>query len=59
MRNKTPKLSDPAAIRNEIERLQNRIGELRALLPLAEVQHLRRSLYDRDPTKASTKAVPR
>jgi hypothetical protein len=41
---RTPRLPDPASIRREIDALKARIGELRALLPLAEVQHLRRSV---------------
>jgi hypothetical protein len=50
MRIKTPKLPDPGAIRNEIDTLKARIGELRALLPLAEVQHLRKSIRQSDGT---------
>jgi len=55
MRIKTPRLPDPAAIRNEIDALKARIGELRALLPLAEVQHLRKSIQQSDGTR---KAAP-
>ena len=55
MRIKIPRLPDPAAIRNEIDALKARIGELRALLPLAEVQHLRKSIRQGDGTG---KAVP-
>ena len=51
MRIKTPRLPDPAAIRNEIDALKARIGELRALLPLAEVQHLRKSIRQSDGTE--------
>ena len=48
-----PRLPDPASIQREIQRLRSRIGELRALLPLAEQQHLHRitpidSLNDTD-----------
>jgi hypothetical protein len=55
MRIKTPRLPDPTAIRNEIDALKARIGELRALLPLAEVQHLRKSIQQSDGAR---KAVP-
>jgi hypothetical protein len=48
MRIKTPRLPDPAAIRSEIDALKARIGELRALLPLAEVQHLRKFIRRSD-----------
>jgi hypothetical protein len=56
MRIKTPHLPNPAAIRREIDALKARIGELRALLPLAEVQHLRKSIRQ---SEASGKAVSR
>jgi hypothetical protein len=59
MRIRTPKLPDPAAIRHEIEALKARIGELRALLPLAEVQHLRRSLDDHGHRQKPATAVTR
>jgi hypothetical protein len=59
MRIRTPKLPDPRAIRDEIDALKSRIGELRSLLPLAEVQHLRKSLSDRAHTQKPTKAVTR
>lgn len=52
---KTPQLPDPAAIRNEIDTLKARIGELKALLPLAELQHLRKSIRKSDILR---KAVP-
>jgi len=55
MRIKTPRLPDPAVIRNEIATLKARIGELRALLPLAEVQHLRKSIRQSD---GAGQAVP-
>ena len=55
MRIKTPRLPDPVAIRNEIDLLKARTGELRALLPLAEVQHLRKSILQSDGAR---KAVP-
>jgi hypothetical protein len=55
MRIKTPRLPEPAAIRREIDALKARIGELRALLPLAETQHLRKSIRQSDGTR---KAVP-
>lgn len=55
MRIRTPRLPDPAAIRKEIDVLKSRIGELKALLPLAEVQHLRKSIRQSDETR---KAVP-
>ena len=55
MRIKTPRLPDPATIRREIDALKARIGELRALLPLAEVQHLQKSIRQSDGTG---RAVP-
>jgi len=42
MRIKTPKLPAPRTIRTEIAALKARIGELKTLLPLAEIQHLRK-----------------
>jgi len=56
MKIKTPRLPDPKAIRDEIDALKARIGELRALLPLAETQHLRKSL-DRDRDHRLLKGV--
>ena len=57
MRIRTPKLPDPRVIRDEIDAMKSRIGELRSLLPLAEVQHLRRSLSDRSRDRKQAKAV--
>jgi len=51
MRIRTPRLPNPASIRHEIDALKARIGELRALLPLAEVQHLRKSVGQSDGTR--------
>jgi hypothetical protein len=56
MRIRTPRLPDPAAIRNEIDALKARIGELRALLPLAEVQHLRKSIRQSEGTGRAVQA---
>jgi len=55
MRIRTPKLPNPTAIRNEIDALKTRITELRTLLPLAEVQQLRKSL--RTPRKSGRGAA--
>jgi len=56
MKIKTPRMPEPAAIRNEIAALKARIGELKTLLPLAEVQHLRKSAADIDGArKAATR----
>lgn len=51
MKIKTPRLPDPTAIRREIDALKARIGELRALLPLAEAQNLRKSIRRSDGTR--------
>jgi hypothetical protein len=59
MRIRTPTLPDPRVIRDEIDALKFRIGELRSLLPLAEVQHLRKSLSDRGHDRKPAKAVTR
>lgn len=56
---RTPRLPDPRVIRAEIDALKSRIGELRSLLPLAETQHLRKSLSDRDPNQVPAKGVTR
>jgi len=48
MKIRTPRLPDPSAIRHEIDALKSRIGGLRALLPLAEAQHLRKSIRQSD-----------
>ena len=45
-----PALPEPAAIRREIDNLRYRVAELRAILPLAEKQHLARSLARPNPT---------
>jgi hypothetical protein len=55
MRIRTPRLPNPAAIRNEIDVLKARIAELRTLLPLAEVQHLQKTL--RAPGAVERKSV--
>jgi len=56
MRIRTPRLPKPKAIREEIEALQSRIGELRTLLPLAEAQQLRRSIRQ---SESARKAMPK
>lgn len=59
MKIRTPKLPDPRVIRDEIDALKSRIGELRTLLPLAEVQHLRKPMSDRNYSQKPAKAVSR
>ena len=59
MKIRTPRLPDPRVIRAEIDALKSRIGELRSLLPLAEVQHLRKSLRKDNCTEEAAKVVAR
>ena len=49
-----PQLPSPVAIRREIDALKSRIGELRVMLPLAEVQSLKRLLAVIPLAKAPT-----
>ncbi|MEK6675134.1 MAG: hypothetical protein AABZ47_05690 [Planctomycetota bacterium] len=41
---KTPSLPEPKEIRQEIDSLRSRIGELKALLRVAEVQQISKQL---------------
>jgi hypothetical protein len=59
MKIRTPRLPDPRVIRAEIDALKSRIGELRSLLPLAEVQHLRKSLRRSESGPSAPRAVMR